>query len=146
MKKSIFANFIVSTIGVSLFILGNSAVNYISRANSTELLPYKLILSIIIPIILGVVISYPLPNGNRGTFDWIKFLIQGFPALILAIPLQYAIFALMQVMDIGNIDFGAFNKVIVLQSQNLVFHAAFGVWFGKVLVESFGSSKQEKKD
>lgn len=135
--------FILKELSVTLVILSMllGTVKLVSLLNSnanfdTALSPFiPLLTMILISMIFGAFLALPMLierwNEDKG-FNWYKFLIQGLPALILAMPL-FVVFSLLNIKSFNynlipwyNLQAFSYNDYLVLFSS---------IWFGKTLVD-----------
>lgn len=147
-RKSVVSNWIVALAGVGMFWLGGVLSNYalFLQRKSIEPLNWAMFAKFIFPIFFGFLISLPIKLHNsegKLSFDWAKFIFQGIPALILALPFTYFIFGYMYLRGINSFDLGIFNRFFHFQGREFFLNAMASVWFGKVVAECFGVEKNE---
>lgn len=90
------------------------------------------------PIIIGIIISFPydFSKVKIEKFNVSKFIIQGIPALVIAIPWGIPVFAFMDIYTINLIESSIFDSFLDFSSKLNTYSVIAGVWFGKILVDS----------
>jgi len=102
-----------------------------------------LLLCVLFGFLLGLPALIERWSSNR-RFYWAKFLIQGLPALILAMP----IFLVMDLFSITSLDakyIPPWSTIQGISYNGYVFFLS-AVWFGKTLVDSTKGYSPEDKD
>jgi len=105
--------------------------NFITIINPYLIMFAMLLLTVAFGALIGLPSLIRRWSEDRG-FNWAKFLIQGVPALILAIP----IFLVMGVLGITEISshYIPWWKLQHMGYNGYVFYLS-GVWFGKTLID-----------
>lgn len=139
--KPICQNFTITITSVCIWVLGSELLDYAQSIQSkSDPLGPVFFLVLFIPIIFGFSVNFPFnlfKKTQKKKFNWQKFIIQGIPALILAIPLAHLIEGLMLAFHLRQLNLGILNNFIYSQTKITLFHTMAGVWFGKVVSESF---------
>lgn len=136
--KPIYQNFVITITSVCIWVLGSELLDYTQSVQRSPLGPV-FFLVLFIPIIFGFSVNFPFnlfKKIEKKKFNWQKFIIQGIPALILAIPLAHLLEGLMLAFHLRQLDLGILTKFIYSQTKINLFHTMAGVWFGKVVSES----------
>ena len=136
MKKVSITNLIVSIIAITVLFGGIQYMEYVKRIiGRTFSVPMSgVVVIFLFPILIGFVISMPseFRKVNIANMNWNKLLIQGIPALVIAIPWNMLLMALMSLLNITTLNLG---QIIILHSRFGPYYVIAGVWFGKVLAD-----------
>lgn len=145
-RNLVFKEFIWTVIYV-LFLLGTvkpilMLINQIeSHYRTWPIMLAMLLLTVAFGILLGLPSLISRWNSNR-SFNWPKLLIQGLPALLLAVP----VFLIMGVLGINHLSstFVPWTRITHWSYNGYVYYLS-GVWFGKVLVDCIKSVDRDTR-
>ncbi|MDW7675246.1 MAG: hypothetical protein SCK28_11995 [Bacillota bacterium] len=139
MKKESITNLFVLIITIAILYSGIKYITYARIiASRTFSAPISgIVVSFLFPILIGFVISFPTEfrKAKVTYFNWNKFLIQGVPALVLAIPWSGFIMVFMSLINATTLNLSILGKIAMWHSSLGLYYVIAGVWFGKVLAD-----------
>ncbi len=141
-------NLIVSVLVIIILIGTTKYLNYIDAISRQTFIRSSsftvFFVNLFSPILIGVIITIPFGKKlKKNKFNWSKFLIQGIPALIIAIPWNRFLFTIGTKFHITtHLGPNFFTSFLNIHTSLRNYSLIAGVWFGKVLIDSIFKSER----